>query len=729
MTQTHCRLRAAALALAPCLLSLCVGCHRPPAVESTRTGEQRRDQEDPLAALLDRLQRATDTASCRDALRQADQYLEHNPQAREALQRDDSQIRSLQERLGLRPDEVEEVTAPTFQPLDAYHLEMCLLLREAGDSLRTLGLPPLQKAELAFDWAVRQLLLRADRDEGLLVPPQFALRAGVGTAQERALLFLALLQQLDIDGCMVGVPGDKGGPVHYWVPGALITEDDKEKGKEEVYLFDTRLGLPLPGPGGEGIATLRQLREHAELLSQLNLQGGARYDVTDEQARKAEPYLVLPLGALSPRMRYLESRLAQLDRVRLAVDPERLLKRFAAATGAEVHVWNSRGQPDRPPPSTPTRMLRLFLPPDKGGVGPGGRELVFEQQLIPMGPVVQGYRELRVFDNLVAEAQTQLAGKSAQLFAKYAQTPRAYLTRGMLDDASKRLTAIEAVLQEFQQQVLPPEIALQRVAAWREHVNQAYLARERKEPGAQQRLKAVWEEDQYLLALVSPSDEGTDLKDLERKMLTYIVLSATADPLGDEALYLLALDWQEKASRLQSGLAARPGAGAADDAARKEAHWGWFNAADWAARYAEKHGLTPAVLQARLRPVRVPWQRGADDRNAVVLALWDHLFLDLRRAITAGLFQAHALREDGKPAEAQDVLRKLAAEAEALRGEGDLKAALQESLQGAMALQPGQQAAVAAWLQQLTRELNPGGGIYWLGYAARYREQQLRKKG
>jgi hypothetical protein len=102
---------------------------------------------------------------------------------------------------------------------------MCLFLRDVAESLRLQGLPPLperagerwkdkrdrdlwrRQAEVAFDWVVRQLLLRADRDEGL-VPPEYALRAGTGTAEERALLFLALLRQLDLDGCMVGIPGE-----------------------------------------------------------------------------------------------------------------------------------------------------------------------------------------------------------------------------------------------------------------------------------------------------------------------------------------------------------------------------------------------------------------------------------------------------------------------------------------------------------------------------------------
>ena len=50
---------------------------------------------------------------------------------------------------------------------------------------------------------------------------------------------------------MLGID-QKTGRAQEWLPAVLL---DKQ-----LYLFDTELGLPVPGPGGQGIATLAQVR-------------------------------------------------------------------------------------------------------------------------------------------------------------------------------------------------------------------------------------------------------------------------------------------------------------------------------------------------------------------------------------------------------------------------------------------------------------------------------------
>ena len=102
-------------------------------------------------------------------------------------------------------------------------------------SLRLDRLAPREQARACFDWVMRQVQLR-DR-AGDALPPDFVLRRGWGTALERAQIFLAVLQQLGIDGCMLAVPGKPGEPaLRYWLPGALI-------GKE-IYLFhETTTGI------------------------------------------------------------------------------------------------------------------------------------------------------------------------------------------------------------------------------------------------------------------------------------------------------------------------------------------------------------------------------------------------------------------------------------------------------------------------------------------------------
>ena len=110
------------------------------------------------------------------------------------------------------------------------------------------------------------------------------------------------------------------------MPGALIGKD--------IYLFDARLGIPLPGPKGEGIATLAQVRAQPAVLQQLGLDAKNPYDVSQDQAQRAEVHVACALSALAPRMRFLQDQLAATEKVRLGVDPAALVKKFTEAAQA-----------------------------------------------------------------------------------------------------------------------------------------------------------------------------------------------------------------------------------------------------------------------------------------------------------------------------------------------------------------------------------------------------------
>src|SRR5262249_53523620 len=158
--------------------------------------------------------------------------------------------------------------------------------------------------------------------------------------QERAIAFLALLDVLGIDGCMVVVPGArKEDPLRAWVPGALLGND--------IYLFDTRLGFPLPGPDGKGIATLAQVRAGLDLRQILKVQDNHPYDLGPESTRQAQLEVAYNLSSLAPRMEFLQNHLAATEKINLWVDPVGRFKRFQAAAG-EVRVWNSPGDVNNP---------------------------------------------------------------------------------------------------------------------------------------------------------------------------------------------------------------------------------------------------------------------------------------------------------------------------------------------------------------------------------------------
>ena len=140
-------------------------------------------QENYLATVRSTLARQNDLAACKTVVPQLNAHLERNkdhtppafPETKEMLRG----------QMGLKEDDLAEVASPTFTPLDAHHLESCFLLRDAARSLE-LATPggrggkvkqtPLDRAELAFAWVVRQVRLQAPPPGSTApAPPAFVL--------------------------------------------------------------------------------------------------------------------------------------------------------------------------------------------------------------------------------------------------------------------------------------------------------------------------------------------------------------------------------------------------------------------------------------------------------------------------------------------------------------------------------------------------------------------------
>ncbi|MFO0843492.1 MAG: hypothetical protein U0797_14005 [Gemmataceae bacterium] len=345
-----------------------------------------REQENFLAQVRSTLGRPVDLATCRVVVQQLNAHLQqtegHRPKPLPP-----GQAEKLTASLALRPDDLAELTSATFTPLDAHHLDACFLLRDAARSLELApmaaeGKPPVRQSSLdraaaGFAWVVRQVrLLPADKQAlfDAPAPPAKVLRRGTGSPLERALVFLALLEQFGLDeeeaagpqGCLVFAP-DAKGQKRLWACGVAA-------GGDGLYLFDPRLGLPVPGPGGQGIATLAQAAADPAVLGQLKIDKLA-YDVTADQAKSATAGMVCPLSAAAPRMRLLQDELLRLKawrdqslpsqvRVRLAEDPARALASVQKAVGKADAVA---------PWPTGATVLRRFLPKEEGGDDPGVR--------------------------------------------------------------------------------------------------------------------------------------------------------------------------------------------------------------------------------------------------------------------------------------------------------------------------------------------------------------------
>lgn len=232
----------------------------------------------------------------------------------------------------------ESLAAPSFPPYDGRLLQEAVWLRDISRWARGDSFENLARAQALFDWTVRNVQLEAD-EQGVAHRPWEVLLYGHGTAEQRAWVFAGLARQLGLDVVMLALPPptkvanrEAAGDATFWLPALL---DDGQ-----LYLFDTRLGLPLPGPDHQGVATLKQVQEDDALLRQLDLED-APYPVTAERLKQVVAYVVADPFELTRRSRQLEAKLTGDDRLSLAASPSALAERLKSLPGiTEVRLWD-----------------------------------------------------------------------------------------------------------------------------------------------------------------------------------------------------------------------------------------------------------------------------------------------------------------------------------------------------------------------------------------------------
>jgi hypothetical protein len=544
--------------------------------------ETKQKRDDPVQTAREALSRATDITTCREALTQINQTLSQHGSGDAARASMPAPAEQVRQRFELKDDEWTEITRESFTLLDGHHLETSFLFRDAVASFTRDGVldyaPPLRRAELAFDWAVRQVRAPEGRDSDVVpLPLDFVLRRGQGTSLERALVFISLLQQLGLPGCLVAVQEPLPTSFPLWACGVLIERD--------IYLFDPRMGIPIPGPNSSGVATLAAVQSRPELLKQLETAG---YDVSMEKARKARLYLVPPLSALAQRMQYLEKLLqdtevaAPVVSCKLSVDAPGLFKQWdeALAQGsikdpAPVLAWPSA-----------SRSLRWVLRPAEGGANKTQWSLADEvRKVIPsryfptafnqeLGPIKQRMQEKfdLPFVNL--------------FFAPH--QPRELLLRGQFDEASRMLTTLrqETIAQAKRLEGNPdmPNRAVRAVNRIMQAQGSLTRAQKLGEPNV----------DALGIELESAISEGQGWVD------AYIE-GCAAVPLGQEVNYLLALTKHEQAVRLQLRVEFPNRAGGATGGAADDARKAWLNTADWWTTYLSQYADASTAPAARLQ--------------------------------------------------------------------------------------------------------------------------------
>ena len=339
------------------LLSSTVGCHE----EAIPTSTRRNPLQTPDA------QGSTDLRQGLDILRRVSEF---NPtQAHQQILTHFQQWLSKQPTdTNWQPDEwvnripdryqgmvsTESLSRLTLEPYDAQVLQEATWLRDIARTAvssgtltpsvrRLLGEKPatdLQQATLLAEWVVTNLQLdetvtqqsqhRLNSD--VLLYPWESILLGRGTAAERTLVFIMLGRQLNLP--IVALAINSSGPkgTFDWLP-ALISNG-------QLYLFEMRLGTPVPNADRNGIATLADLQAHPEWLETLEVFPDFPYPVEAEDLQHVVAMIDAPPHALSRRMALLEGALSGDNSLSLTVSPSKMAQQLADVAGLQgVAIW------------------------------------------------------------------------------------------------------------------------------------------------------------------------------------------------------------------------------------------------------------------------------------------------------------------------------------------------------------------------------------------------------
>jgi hypothetical protein len=657
------------------LLLVLLGCRNNTSDVAVADKKAAKIDDDKTPVAFDIFRQAVEPAQFRDALNLLSTHLTRPDVApRLALKAEDRDF--LKAEAQLSPAELGELDASYFRPIDAVHVSSAALFRDAAHSLEIAGLSELAQAEFAFDWVARRVLLYEQRYDGL--PPAYVLRAGHGSAANRGLVFLALVHQFRLEGCLLSAPGATDAPL----VGVLV-------GKK-LRLFDTRLGLPVPGPGGKGIAAWDEVVKDPALLKDSK--------ISPEQIAKLEGRMGLPLDALAPRMKYLEALLqgeeAHIGSDRLAVFHDALqLSRDLRAAGLEkIGVW-----------APVLRAQRQFASVDDGGADKNHRRELFAEGLLPWPPIIRRYQELRIYLDLPLPAQKSLLAVTRRLLDKYDREPGEMLIRGKIDLLPRRLERIRSAVEDAEFATQQEPELVKQAAIWRERVNKAYLALLREGDGGQQ-VSSIWEEDQYLGYLLQPELEDVP-RGVTKKILSRLILSATREPLGARANWLFASLSQDKAERLRQAWIVQKEAGKDNKTAATNVKNAWVNARSAWTKYLDRNNLGPNNFALALPKLPGFLQIGEAER---ALGQWEYLQRELHQYASARVELARAMEQTGQNSKA--VLEQLAQELDQLLKDEGVAKLREAALAAGVSTAPDGQNRWA----MLGRDWGPEGNLAWM---------------
>ncbi len=188
-----------------------------------------------------------------------------------------------------------------FEPTDPRQLQQAIWSRDIARWAKGDGHTDLQVAAALFDWTVRNIQLDPPEGSGIVHQPWQALMYGHGTAAQRAWVFAELCRQRQLDVVMLVVKTEESSAGRWWLP-ALWSEG-------HLYLFDSQLGMPIPGEQPDSVATLSDLVSTPELLKQLDLDEDHTYPILADNLQQIEAQLISSPLQISRRAALLQQKL------------------------------------------------------------------------------------------------------------------------------------------------------------------------------------------------------------------------------------------------------------------------------------------------------------------------------------------------------------------------------------------------------------------------------------
>ncbi len=221
---------------------------------------------------------------------------------------------------------LENLAQFKFDREDGLTLQEAVWIRDVARAAVGRELDDLTRARLLFDWTIRNIQLEPVRSEESVAWPHRpweTLLFGRGEAVDRAWVWLLLARQQGLDAVLLAQAGpaaERGELPDAWLPAVLL--------EKVLYLFDPVYGLPIPSPGGQGVATLAQAVADERVFAEWKLDAEHPYRFKPDQFSRVVALVEASPLYLTERGRLMELDLAGDSRLVLSTDPSEVANRL-----------------------------------------------------------------------------------------------------------------------------------------------------------------------------------------------------------------------------------------------------------------------------------------------------------------------------------------------------------------------------------------------------------------